>query len=302
MYRITYGFLYLFSLLPMGVIHGISSAIAWLVGSVIGYRRHIVMSNLAIVFPEKTERERKAIAREFYLNFTDAMLESIKLLSMSDEEVNRRFIGDSSEVLNKLMENSDGRNVQLHAMHNFNWEYAHLGVVSKLRYPLLGVYGPISNPVFERIFRDLRSRYGTVLIPANKFRTHFKDYATERYVLALVADQSPANPTRAWWIDFFGRRTGWVMGPESGARIKGVRVIFGTFYKVKRGYYSFDFRMPSKDPQDMQEGELTAEYVSYVEESIRKRPANYLWSHRRWKLEYKEEYASLVKPRKDLPA
>jgi len=299
MYHIVYGLLYLISLLPMGVIHAISSSIAWLVGSVVGYRWNIVMSNLAIAFPEKTEKERRAIAREFYQNFTDALLESIKLISMSDEEVGRRFLGDSSEVMNKLMEDGSGRNLQLHAMHNFNWEYAHLGVVKGLRHPFLGVYGPISNPILEKIFYDIRSRFGTVLIPAPKFRTNFKDYAGDRYILALVADQSPSGPARSWWIDFFGRRTGWVTGPESGARLKNVKVIFGTFFKVKRGYYSFDFRMPSKDPRDMQEGELTAEYVQYVEECVRKRPANYLWSHRRWKHAYKDEYAPLVIRRKD---
>lgn len=299
MYRITYGFLYLISLLPMGVIHAISSSIAWLVGSVVGYRRKVVMSNLAIAFPEKTEKERKAIAREFYLNFTDAMLESIKLLSMSDAEIARRFIGDV-ELLNKMMEDGTGRNIQLHAMHNFNWEIVHLGLVRQLRHPFLGVYGPISNPVLEKIFYDIRSRFGTVLIPAPKFRTNFRDYAKDRYILALVADQSPSNPARSWWMDFFGRRTGWVSGPESGARLKDVKVVFGTFFKVKRGYYSFEFRMPSKDPRDMQEGELTAEYVQYVEDCIRKRPANYLWSHRRWKHEYKPEYAPQLVERKGL--
>ena len=58
MYHFVYGLLYLISLLPMGVIHAISSSIAWLVGSVIGYRRKVVMANLAIAFPEKTEKER----------------------------------------------------------------------------------------------------------------------------------------------------------------------------------------------------------------------------------------------------
>jgi Kdo2-lipid IVA lauroyltransferase/acyltransferase len=298
MYYIIYGLLYLLSWLPMGVIHAISSSIAWLVGSVIGYRRQVVMNNLAIAFPEKSAQERKAIAREFYRNFTDSMLESIKLLSMSDEEIARRFIG-SGELLNRLMEMGDGRNVQLHAMHNFNWEIVHLGLAKQLRHPFLGVYGPISNPVLERIFFDLRSRFGTVLIPAPRFRTHFKDYAKERYILALVADQSPANPAKAWWIDFFSKRTGWVTGPESGAKAKGVKVVFGTFFKVKRGYYSFEMREVEQDPRSMAEGELTEMYVRFVEECIRKRPANYLWSHRRWKHEYKEEYASRVVQRKD---
>jgi KDO2-lipid IV(A) lauroyltransferase len=302
MYHIVYGILYLFSLLPMALLHGISSFAAWLVWNVFGYRKDVVMGNLAIAFPEKTEQERIRIAKAFYLNFTDAMVESIKLISISEKDLLKRFIGQPGEIMNQMMDDNGGRNLQLHAMHNFNWEIAHLGLVKQLRYPFLGVYGPISNPIFEKIFYDIRSRYGTVLIPAPKFRTNFKDYARERYILALVADQNPAVPSHSHWIEFFGRLTPWVTGPEKGARTKDADVVFGTFFKVKRGYYSFEFRMPSRDPRTMEEGELTAEYVQYVEECIRKRPDNYLWSHRRWKHAYNDDYATLRRPRKDLPA
>jgi len=46
--------------------------------------------------------------------------------------------------------------------------------------------------------------------------------------------------------------------------------------------------------KDWKEGDLTKIYVSYVEKCIRKEPANYLWSHRRWKHEYKPEYGELL--------
>jgi len=301
MYYIVYGIMYLFSLLPMFVMHGISSFAAWLVWSVIGYRRDVVLNNLSIAFPEKTEAERIRIAKAFYLNFTDAMLESVKLLSMSDKNLLKRFVGDV-EIFNQLMEDGSGKNLQLHAMHNFNWEIVHLDLVKHLRYPFLGVYGPLSNPIFEKIFYDIRSRFGTVLIPSPKFRTNFKDYERDRYILALVADQNPAVPTNAHWVNFFGRPTPFVTGPERGARTKDTNVIFGTFFKVRRGYYSFEYRLPSKDPRTMEDGELTAEYVQYVEECIRKRPDNYLWSHRRWRHAYHPDYAPLLKRRKDDPA
>lgn len=49
------------------------------------------MSNLAIAFPEKTATERKKIAKQFYRNFTDAMLESIKLISAGPRLIDRMF-------------------------------------------------------------------------------------------------------------------------------------------------------------------------------------------------------------------
>jgi len=300
MYYLVFGIFYLLSLLPMPVMHGISNFLAWLVGDVIGYRRDVVLSNLAIAFPERTDKDRQRIASAFYLNFCDAMVESIKLLSMSDREIRRRFIG-SAEIINQVMEET-GKNMQIHAMHNFNWEIVHLGLVKQLRFPFLGVYGPIKNQIFERMFLHIRSRYDTVLIPAPAFRTNFKNYARDRYILALEADQNPAVPSNAWWLNFFGRPTPFVTGPEKGAINKDNVVLFGTFFKVKRGYYSFEYYIPTKDPRTLPEGALTAEYVKYVEDCIRKRPDNYLWSHRRWKHEYRPEYEQLWLRRTDDPA
>ncbi len=288
MYQIVYGLFYLLSLIPMRVMHGISSFVTWVVCDIIGYRKEVVMKNLAIAFPEKSEAERKIIAREFYRNFCDSMLESIKLLSMSDREIASRFTGDIS-LLYDIMDRT-GRNIQLHALHNFNWEIVHLGLVQRFKYPFVGVYGPIKNKLFERLFKHIRNRFGTILIPAPEFRNNSKKYLVDRYLLALVADQSPAVPATAWWTDFFGRPTAFVTGPEKGARSMDTTVIFGTFFKVRRGYYSFEFHLATEDPRSLKEGELTLKYVRYVEECIRKRPDNYLWSHRRWKHVYKPEY------------
>jgi KDO2-lipid IV(A) lauroyltransferase len=50
------------------------------------------LQNLEIAFPEKSEKERRTIARRFYRNFTDTIVESIKVLSMSEKELDRRFL------------------------------------------------------------------------------------------------------------------------------------------------------------------------------------------------------------------
>jgi KDO2-lipid IV(A) lauroyltransferase len=71
-------------------------------------------------------------------------------------------------------------------------------------------------------------------------------------------------------------------------------VVFGHFFPVKRGVYSFDCEVATTDAAALPEGELTRAYIRYVESCIRKQPANYLWSHRRWKHAWKEEYAPLA--------
>lgn len=280
MYQILYGFLYLLSLLPWFVMYGISDFLTFLVFNVIKYRKDVVMNNLAIAFPEKTHAEREKIAKDFYRLLMDTLVETIKLISMSPQAVMKKFTGDA-DVINQLADK--GRNVQIMAMHNFNWEIVNLNVARQFRYPFIGVYMPIKNEFFEKLLRKMRTRNGTILVRATNFKEDFQPYLNTHHIMALVADQNPGNPEHAYWFPFFGKLTPFVKGAERGARLHGSAVIFGHFYPIRRGHYTFSYKHVCDNVNDLPEGELMRQYVEYVEDSIRKQPANYLWSHRRWK-------------------
>lgn len=280
MYYVGYCFFYLISLLPWFVMYRISDLLTWLVWNVFKYRKDVLMSNLSIAFPEKTQAERDKIGIDFYRLFSDTVVESIKLLSLSKKGVMKKFTGDAS-IMNELMER--GKSLQIHAMHNFNWEIVNHNISMQSKYPFIGVYGPLSNKFFERMFRGIRSRYGTVLIPSPQFKTDFIHWLGKRYVLALVADQSPPRKEKGYWFSFFGKETPFIQGPENGAKIQDTAVVFGHFFPVRRGHYSFTYKIITEDPRSMPEGEITRLFRDYCEECIRKYPANYLWTHRRWK-------------------
>jgi KDO2-lipid IV(A) lauroyltransferase len=289
--RIFYILLYGISLLPMGVLYGLSNALAFIAFSGIGYRKKIVLDNLRIAFPEKTTNERVAIAKEFYLNFCDAIMEAIKLISADNRLIDKMFVADPAVV--KVFEGTN-KNIQIHAMHNFSWEIVNLGVAREMKLPFLAVYQPITNQFFNELFKKIRSRNGTILLPANDFKNNFLPHGNKQYILALVADQNPGNPAKAWWTNFFGKPAPFVKGPENAARQRDTAVLFANFYKVKRGLYSFSVEKFTDTPGELAPGELTLSYIKYVEEKIRERPANYLWSHRRWKHSYKPSYADQV--------
>ena len=292
MYYLIYGFLYVLSLLPGFILYALGDSISFLVYHIIGYRRKVVLENLRIAFPEKTESERKKIAKQFYRNFIESFIETIMLLSMSDRRLQKMFVGDVT-LLNEIA--ARGNNVQLHAIHQFNWEVLNINVSRQLRgITFLGVYMPISNKAFDRIFRDLRTRGGTVLIPATHFKSNFLTMNYNPYLLGLAADQSPATPHNAYWVNFFNRPTAFVTGPEKAARLRNTAVVFVNFYKVTRGKYTIDTHFVTDAAALLPEGDLTIRYARFIEETIRKRPDNYLWSHRRWKHKYKEEYKTSV--------
>lgn len=270
----------------------ISDGIYLLVYYLLGYRKEVVMKNLLIAFPEKTEKERVRIAKDFYHNFIDTFIETIKLISVSDKEFAKRYTSNI-EVVNDLY--ATGSNIQIYTGHFFNWEFANLGFSRESKLPLVFVYLPLANKAFNRIIVKLRVRYGSIMIPATDFKTRFQEYVNGRYVLGLAADQNPGSAQASYWIPFFNKLTPFVAGPERGARKNNMLCVFGNFYKVRRGYYRFKFEVMTLTPRDFEPGKLTERYVHYLEKAIRERPANYLWSHRRWKWEFDEtKHGNLV--------
>ncbi len=292
MYYIIYGLLYALSLLPWRLLYILSDGIYLLVYYVIRYRRDVVMENLKIAFPEKTEAERTSIMKGFYKNFIDNFIETIKLFSITGEELNKRFTGNF-EIVNDLY--ATGKKLQLHTAHFFNWEFALLGYANNIKYPLLTVYMPISNKILDRIFLNMRKRFGGHLIAATEFAKKFAGYSKQQYCLALVADQNPGTPENAYWTPFFGKMAPIVKGPERGAKVAGTAILMCNYYKVKRGYYRTDMVLLTTEPRSLPEGEITKKMIAFLEDTIRKYPSNYLWSHRRWKWEFDaEKYKKLV--------
>ncbi len=291
MYYIVYPLMYLFSLLPFFILYAISDFLAFLLNTVFKYRREVVLNNLRIAFPEKTEAERKQIAKKFYQYFTDTFLECVKAISISKKELQKRNTG-SYDLINSLIDK--GYNINILGGHQFNWEYGSLLYALHLKIPISAVYIPISNKVINKIFYDIRTRYGSVFISAVDFKNKIDQLTQKQYILALAADQNPGDPHFAYWTRFFGRPTPFVSGPEKGAIKNNAAVVYVRFKKIKRGYYHFEPFLLAENTAGRKEGELTCLYRDALEKSIRNDPANYLWSHRRFKFEWKEEYGQLL--------
>lgn len=292
MFKIVYSLFYLLSLVPWRILYLISDGLYVLVYYFIGYRKEVVNKNLLIAFPNKTENERKRIAKDFYHNFIDTFIETIKLLSISRDEFNKR-IETNAEVVNNLLHLK--KPIQLHTGHFFNWEFLNLGIAANLKTPFVGVYMPLHNKVFDQLIYKLRSKFGTILIPATEFSSKYHQYINEPHALGLVADQNPGNPKFAYWHPFFNKMTSFVIGPEKGAKSKNTIVFLVDFHKIKRGYYRIEYKLLTTEPKELPKGIITKEFISFLETTINKNPSNYLWSHKRWKWEFDEkQHGSMI--------
>ena len=291
MYYLVYGPLWLFSLLPFRVLYFFADIAYGFVYYIFKYRRDVVQQNLLIAFPGKTVAERKAIEKQFYHNMVDTFIESIKFITISKKQILQRSTGQY-DLINNLV--GKGRNVHIMAGHQFNWEFANLLYSMNLKTPFVGIYMRIANKSLNRIFFNFRKQFGTILISAQEFKEKRFEVFQHQYCLALAADQNPGDPSNAYWMNFFGKPVPFTTGPAKGAVKNNTAVVIVGFKKIKRGHYAFTTTMLAEEGSLYSPEQLTVIYKNALENIVREDPANYLWSHRRWKWEWKPEYGTIL--------
>ncbi len=286
-YRITYLSLYLLSRLPAFVLYAIGDLARFVLYRCLRYRLNVVRENLQFAFPEKSETERIEIERRFYRNLLDTFVETIRMISMSMRTFDRMVELDLTSIQPYL---KNGRPIHFLSGHQFNWELGNWALGRKLPIPFLGVYMPLKNQVMDRLFLDMRSRTGSILVAVPTFSQQLGEWSANQYALGLAADQNPAKAGSAFWVNFMHRPTPFVTGPEKGAARNRAASVFVHLIRVKRGKYRMVLEPMGEDGSLFEMGELTRMYRDLLESSIQKNPDNYLWTHRRWKMQYGLHY------------
>lgn len=287
MYFLVYIPLYLLSLLPLRMLYVLSDVLAFIFFRVFGYRRKVIEENLRIAFPDKSEGERIRIARKFHRNFTDSFIETLKCLSVPKSFYDRHCKADFS-IFNRLA--VENKSCQMHACHQFNWEWINIHWSIHLKQPLVIVYMPISNKTIDKLFYNMRTKFGTVLLPATNMRNALVAWRKRTHCMALIADQKPALPEASNWLYLFNRPTAFLKGPEKNAVLKKCAVVFGRTIKPARGKYEAILELACEDASAYKPEEIARMYRDFIENAIRQQPDMYLWSHKRFRFQWDEAY------------
>ncbi len=272
-----------FSKLPFFVLYGISDFAYFIIYRIVGYRKKVVFKNLQNSFPEKTDKEIKHIAQNFYKHIADIFIEFLKGYSITKEQINERVQVINIEVLKKYTDKN--QSIIIVTGHIGNWEWL-LHPLNLSGIPMDIVYQRLSNPLFNKLTLFIRSRFSiTPLI--EKEETLRKTIQRKDITRALVmgSDQSPQNWKSAYWTAFLNQDSGFFTGTERIARKFDYPVIFSEMRRISRGYYEIEFTeiASSTEFNSLPIGEITERFVRILDKSIQKFPADYLWSHRRWK-------------------
>jgi KDO2-lipid IV(A) lauroyltransferase len=270
-----------FGHLPFGVLYRISDLISWVLHKVVGYRRKIVRQNLERSFPDWDAGRIDAIERDFYRHLADLLVEGVKGLLIGKEELLRRYRFTNPELLNVWAEK--GRHVFAMPAHYGNWEWGVLSFPVQIDHEVVGIYKKLHNPLIARYIDSRRTRFGLQLVPIQLTRKAFEHPPADPTLYIMMSDQTPSNAFKAQWVEFLNQDTACLWGADRWARRLDYPVFFMDIQRVKRGFYEITFSELELEPTQTEEASITRAYMHKLEEVIRKNPADWLWSHRRWK-------------------
>jgi len=267
------------SRLPFFVLYFISDCLAFLAYYVFRYRKNVVFENLRNAFPEKSEKEITSIAKGFYTNLADVMVETLKALTISEAELHRRVhIINEAEMISALQ--NPITNIAL-ASHQGNWEWLLLSCAARLPVNVQAAYKPLNNEFFEHFMFSIRSRFGTDPVPSKQLMRKMVMLKNQASLFALVADQSP-DPQQATVVRFLNQPTIFLNGPQKLYDLSKGIVYYAEMVRGKRGYYTIKAHFLAKPPYSAS-NTIIQDYAKAVEASIHNHPESWLWSHKRWK-------------------
>lgn len=279
---IFYPILWLISLLPFRLLYILSDFVYFVVYRIIKYRKKIVRENLSLALPNLSKEEREVIEKKFYKHLCDMFLEMIKTLTISKEEMDKRYKFTNLDVYRDL--ERKGKSISLLCAHYASYEWV-ISMNRHITFRGYGIYKKIANKYFDKVVHNIRSKFKANLITTKEtaatIENNYKKGVLSLY--GFASDQSPKLDRAVYWDKFMGIKTPIHVGAEMLSKRYDMNVIFLRTKKIKRGFYEGTFELMAENPMETKRFEITADYISRVEKQIYEAPEFYLWTHKRWK-------------------
>ena len=281
-YILIYPILWMVSILPFRVLYFVSDCLYVLLYYGIGYRKNVVTNNLKLVFPEKSEKEIDTLRKKFYKHLCDMFLEMAKTMTISEKELKKRFKILNPEELKRL-ENLN-KSVILIFGHYASWEWS-IVIQNYINFKGLAVYKRLANKYFDKLVKDIRSKFKTDLISTKETIQIINDNEAKgiKSITGFLSDQSPRLTNEVYWGKFMGVDVPCFTGAERLAKKLDLTTAYLKVTKVKRGFYEAEVITLAENPTEFKDYELTDMFLQEVEKQIYTAPEFYFWTHKRWK-------------------
>ena len=279
---VIYPILWVTSMLPFRLLYCVSDGLYFILYRLIGYRKKTVSENLKLVFPKKSEAERKRIEKKFYHHLCDMILEAVKSMNIHREDMKKRFKFTNIELIKDFEKRN--KSISLMCAHYGNWEWIFI-LQAYTSHKTFAIYKRLNNKYFDRMIRKIRARYDSYLITTKETASVLTENKKKGLLTinGFAADQSPKKNKAYHWSKFMGIDVPVHTGAEMLSKKLDLSVVFFSVKRVKRGFYETTFKTLTEAPNNFEDYKITDQFIALVENQIYEAPEYYLWTHKRWK-------------------
>jgi KDO2-lipid IV(A) lauroyltransferase len=296
--KIFRGLIVLLSKLPLSLLYRVGDFFSWLAGKVIHYRSDVVWINISRSFPDKKYKELKTIYKDFYRHLGELIAEFIWFGGSTFKKLRKQEIVKitNSQLLADIRDKAPS--VTLLSTHCGNWELmgglpgydSHDGAPFAFsERDIYVVYKKLSSEVSDRVFALNRIApleiVGTECEVESKNILRFSIANKDRKCLYIYpADQAPYKGAGKHPIgEFMHQPTNAMIGSMGLACKLSHAVVYMGMKRLERGRYEVSFTPICEDASQMTPEEILRKYYDLLEQELNETPANWLWSHKRWK-------------------
>jgi KDO2-lipid IV(A) lauroyltransferase len=284
--RALLALIWLLHWLPLPVLASLGRALGRFAWATVRSRREVALRNLELCMPQLSPAQREAIAREHFALLGRSLSERGLLWHSSREHLKSLIHVEGDATLPEHA----GRPVMWLVPHFIGLDIAGVAVQLFQSRPVVSMYQMQSNPVFEDAVLRGRVRFGNGKL--------FSRWDGARSVIRAVREghhffnlpDMDFGAKDAAFVPFFGVPAATLLAPSRMARALGM-VVQPVVAEVLPGGqgYRVRFLEPWTDfPTDDALAD-TARMNRWIEDEVRRMPAQYLWVHKRFKTRPKGE-------------
>lgn len=259
----------------------LAAAVAWAAFH-LRVRRRVALDNLRHAFPEKSEAERRAIARGVYGSLALAALEAVTSDLIPEAELARTVEVVDWKGLDAVL--AAKQPVLVASAHLGSWELF-AEVMARRGYPFSAVVRPLAGAFNEWVVKNRKAAGVELILQRGALRRMLRALERGRPVVQLIDQVLPAKD--GVFVPFFGRLASTTPAISMAARVSKAPVyVVAAVREAERLKMFVEGPVPFVETGDRARSivEHTARLTAIVEGLVRQYPDQWLWLHRRWKV------------------
>jgi KDO2-lipid IV(A) lauroyltransferase len=289
--RFLLGLMWLLHWLPLPILGRFGSAVGSLLFLLLRKRRHIALVNLRLCMPELSEAARVRLARQHFQSYSRSVWERAILWWAPEARLRRLIKVEPGVPLAQI----EAGPIILLCPHFVCLDVA--GVAVMLESTLCSIYAQQKNKAFDEVLRQGRSRFRPVQLFSRKEGVKPIIRAMREHRPYFMLPDMDFGAKDAEFVPFFGIPAATLTAPGRIAAATGAAVIpvVATFLPDYAGwqvrFYPAWDNFPGPDT-----GAAAARMNAFIEQRVREAPAEYFWTHKRFKTRPPGEPSPYIQP------